>query len=103
MLLISFIGEHLGYFLFLLVSRSGTVGWTEIVRTLYAVWPLTASMEVKKKYAYVITQDICNKFIELKFFVGCMVSLPNRLLQDSTTMSIINKIAILFFFRCYDV
>ena len=28
-MLISFIGEHLDYFLFLLVSRTGTVGWTE--------------------------------------------------------------------------
>ena len=27
-------------------------------------------MEVKKKYAYDITQDICNKFIETKFSVG---------------------------------
>ena len=26
-------------------------------------------MEVKNKYAYVITQDICNKFIEVNFFV----------------------------------
>ena len=33
----------------------------------------------QKKYAYVITQDICNKFIEVNFWVGCMVSLPNRL------------------------
>ena len=31
--------------------------------SLYGVWPLTAFMEVKNKYAYVITQDICNKFI----------------------------------------
>ena len=33
-------------------------------------WPLAASMisEVKNKYAYVIMQYICNKFIEL----GCM-------------------------------
>ena len=32
-------------------------------------WPPTASMtpEVKNNYAYVITQDICNKFIEIKF------------------------------------
>ena len=32
-------------------------------------WPLTASMtsEVKNNYAYVITQDICNKFIEVIF------------------------------------
>ena len=37
-------------------------------------WPPTASMtsEVKNNYAYVITQDICNKFIELKFCVGLM-------------------------------
>ena len=35
-------------------------------------WPPTASMtsEVKNDYTYVITQDICNKFIELKFCVG---------------------------------
>ena len=48
-------------------------------------WPLTASMtsEVKNNYAYVITQDICNKFIEVNFCVGCMVSQPNRLLQNS--------------------
>jgi hypothetical protein len=37
------------------------------VRSLYGVWPLTASMEVKNKYAYVITQDICDKFIKVKF------------------------------------
>ena len=57
-------------------------------------WPLTASMilEVKNKYAYVIMQDICNKFIEVNFFVGCMVSRPNRLLQRLTTMSLINRI-----------
>ena len=32
-------------------------------------WPLTASTtsEAKINYAYVITQDICNKFIEVKF------------------------------------
>ena len=52
------------------------------VRLLYGVWPLTASMEVKNKYAYVIMQDICNKFIEVNFLVGCMVSWPNCLLQD---------------------
>ena len=37
------------------------------MRSLYGVWPLTASMGVKNKYAYVITQDICNKFIEVIF------------------------------------
>ena len=46
-------------------------------------WPLTASMtsEVKNNYAYVIMQDICNKFVEVKFCVGCMVSPPNHLYQ----------------------
>ena len=63
------------------------------MRSLYGVGPLTASMEVKNKYAYVITKNICNKFIEVNFFVGCMVSRTNRLLQDSTTMSLINKIS----------
>ena len=57
-------------------------------------WPLTASLtlEVKNNYAYVITQDICNKFIEVNFCFGCMVSEPNHLLQRLTTMSLINKI-----------
>ena len=36
--------------------------------------------------------------IELNFCVGCMVSQPNRLLQDSTTMSLIYKI---LFFQVY--
>ena len=42
-------------------------------------WPLTASMtfEAKNNYAYNIRKDICNKFIEVKIFVGCMVSRPN--------------------------
>ena len=46
-------------------------------------WPLTASMtsEAKNNYAYVITQDICNTFIEVNFCVGCMVSPPTRLLH----------------------
>ena len=44
-------------------------------------WPLKASMtsEVKKNYAYVITQGICNNFIEVNFCMGPMVWLPNRL------------------------
>ena len=35
-------------------------------------WPLTASMtsEVKNNYAYVITQSICNNFIEVNFLYG---------------------------------
>ena len=46
-------------------------------------WPLTASMtsEVKNNYAYNIPHDICNKFIEVKIFVGCMVSRPNQLVH----------------------
>ena len=35
--------------------------------------------KVKYKYAYVIMQDICNKFIEVNVFVGCVVSQPDRL------------------------
>ena len=56
-------------------------------------WPLTASTtsEAKINYAYVITQGICNNFIEVNFCMGPMVSEPNRLFQDSTTMSLINK------------
>ena len=43
-------------------------------------WPLTASMtsEVKNNYAYVITQSICNNFIEINFCMGPMVWPPNR-------------------------
>ena len=46
-------------------------------------WPQTASMtsEVKNNYAYYIPQDICNKFIKVKIFVGCMISRPNQLLN----------------------
>ena len=49
-------------------------------------WPLTASMtsEVKNNYAYVIMQDIYDKFIEMDFCVGFMVSWPNCLFQDWT-------------------
>ena len=57
-------------------------------------WPLSASTasEVKNDHAHVITQDICNKFIEIRFSLGCIVSQPNRLFQRSTIMSLINKI-----------
>jgi hypothetical protein len=46
-------------------------------------WPLTAFVrsEVKNVYAHVIMQGIFNKFIEVNFCVGCMVSQPNRLFQ----------------------
>ena len=38
---------------------------------IWCFWPLTASTtsEVKNDHAHVITQDICNKFIEIKFSV----------------------------------
>ena len=65
-------------------------------------WPLTASItsEAKIHYAYVIMQGICNKFIDVNFCVRCIVSQPNCLLQDSTTMSLINETInkILFWF-----
>ena len=65
---------------------------------IWCFWPLTASTtsEVKNDHAHVITQDIWNKFIEINFCVGCMVSQPNCLFQHSTTMSLINKIHIIF-------
>ena len=52
----------------------------------------STTSEVKNDHAHVITQDICNKFIEIKFSVGSMVLQPNHLLQRLTTMSPINKI-----------
>ena len=41
----------------------------------FAVWCVASNSlhGGQNKYAYVITQDICNKFIEVFFFVGCMV------------------------------
>ena len=56
-------------------------------------WPLTASTtsEVNNDQTHVNTQNICNKFIEINFFVGCMVSQPNHLFQHLTTMSLNDK------------
>ena len=81
--LISFIGEHLDYFLFLLVSRTGTVGWTKrwvkVPKCVLAITFLASNslhnitMEDKNNHAYVTTQRILNKFIEINFSVGCMV------------------------------
>ena len=50
-------------------------------------WPPTASMisEVKNKYAYVITKDISNKFIDVNFCVAVML------------MSLMNNISSLLF------
>ena len=61
-------------------------------------WPLTASTtsEAKINYAYVITQGICNNFIEVNFCMGPMVWRPNPLFQHLTTMSLINKIILIF-------
>ena len=49
-------------------------------------WPLTASTtsEAKINYAYVITQGICNNFIEVNFCMGPMVWPPNRPLHRCT-------------------
>jgi hypothetical protein len=46
-------------------------------------WPLTAfkRSEVKNDHAHIIMQGICKKFIEVNFYVGCMVSQPNGLFQ----------------------
>ena len=56
-------------FLFLLVSGTGTVGWTErwvqSVRSLYGDRPLAASMEVKNDYAHVTLMSLY-KFIYVK-------------------------------------
>ena len=45
------------------------------------------------------TQDIYNKFIEVNFYLGCMVSQPNCLFQHLTTMSLIKKIIYFHRFR----
>ena len=53
--------------------------------------PLTGftTLKVNNDHAHVITQGISNKFIEVNFCVGCMVSLQNRRFQRSTAMSLI--------------
>ena len=61
------------------------------VQSLYGVWPLTASIEVKNNHASVKTQRILNKFIEVNFSVGNMVWQWCCLFQDLTTMYLINK------------
>ena len=81
------IGEYLYYFLFLLVSRTGTVGWTEC-------WVLKCALAIiasnslhnhgdQKYHAHVTTLRILNKFIEINFSVGCMVWPWYCLLQDN--------------------
>ena len=61
---------------------------------IWCFWPLTASTtsEVKNAHAHVATQRILNKFIGIKFSIGCMVWPWCCLNQHWTTMSLINKI-----------
>ena len=61
---------------------------------IWCFWPLEVftTSEVRNDHSHVIMQEICNKFIEIHFCVGLMVSQPNHLFQRSTTMSLINKI-----------
>ena len=40
----------------------------------FLVYNSLQTMEVKNDYAYVTTQRILNKFIEINFSMGCMVS-----------------------------
>jgi hypothetical protein len=56
----------------------------KVFANILCFWPLTASTtsEVKNDHAHVITQEICNKCIEIKFSVGCMVlgmAIPRRI------------------------
>ena len=64
------------------------------VRSLWCFWPLTgfSEIKIKNKRLQVTAQTFLNKFIEMKFSVGCMVSQPNHLLQRLTAMSLINEI-----------
>ena len=52
-------------------------------------------------WAHVIMQDICNKFIGSNFSIGCMVWPWCCQFQDSTTMSLINKLNLIFFSSGY--
>ena len=60
---------------------------------IWCFWPLTASTisEVKNDHAHLITQDICNKFIEIKFSVGCMVCPWLRLLHHQLPVKLLIK------------
>ena len=55
------------------------------------LWPLTASMmsEAKNNIAHDIMQDICNKFIEVKFSVRCMVWLSTSPFQPKRILKIL--------------
>ena len=57
----------------------------------FCLLTVSTTSEVKNDHAHVIKQDICNKFIEINFCGGCMVSQPNCLWKDLPTVSLINK------------
>ena len=67
---------------------------------IWCFWPLTTSTtsDVKNDHAHVITQDICNKFIEIKFSVGCMVFPWLRLLHRQLPVKLL--IRLLQSYRC---
>ena len=93
------LGEHLDYFLFLLVSRTGTAGWTErwvkVPKCALGItfWPLKASitMLVKNNHAHVTTQKTLNKCIKINFSVWCMVWPWCCLFQDWLSVKILMK------------
>ena len=64
-------------FIILLVSRTGTVGWTELWVPKCALpvnfLALTASitMEVQNNHSHVTAQKFLNKFFKINFSVGC--------------------------------
>ena len=62
-------------------------------------WPLTASMtsEVKNNYAYVFTQDVCNKFIGSKLLCGIYG------FTTKSSISTLNILRLLIRFMYYDV
>ena len=109
--LISFIDDHFGPQWRLLEAKHHTATahfgtltqcsvHPKVPKCAVAVWcvaSLTASMEVNNKYAYVITQDICNKIIEVIFlwevwFLGQIVYLKIE------HPPIINKISHIFIY-----
>ena len=68
----------------------------EVCVKIRCFWPLTASTtsEVKNDYAHVITQNICNKFVEIKFLYdvqfGCDAVYDNTKTTPDNSKSIDN-------------
>ena len=81
---ISWYGEHSDYLLSILVSRTGTVGWTQCQSVLLLLWfwPLAASITMEVKNDHATTQRILKEFIEINFSLGCMVWLLCCLFQN---------------------